>query len=166
MHPETEDVVRDIQDALTRLGVNDETLTPTQKRSLDERGYVVLEGVIAPEWLEPLRDAYESLMNKAASVQPHGREAGTRRLFDLENQGELFDGIYTHPSVLAAAYNIFGRDFRFVTLNGRDAEPGEGHQVLHRDWSGTGSTITDRLSRSTRRRKSCNPGSIGAATEN
>ena len=53
---------------------------------------------------------------------------------DLINKGEVFDRIYTHPKVLAAVYHVLGREFKFSSLNGRDALPGYGQQGFHADW--------------------------------
>lgn len=124
----------DIKQMLAGLGVTDDTLSATETNTLSEQGYIVFENLIAADQLEALRDKYETLMANIAGTVAHQREAGTRRLFDLENQGEEFDAMYTMPKVLAAVYQLIGRDFRFVTLNGRDAVPGEGHQSLHADW--------------------------------
>ncbi|QHW32992.1 phytanoyl-CoA dioxygenase family protein [Paenibacillus rhizovicinus] len=123
-----------IQEMLVSLGVHEQTLSETEKQTLSERGFIVFERLIGEEQLEALRERYEALMAKSAGTIAHQREAGTRRLFDLENQGPEFDAMYVMPKVLAAVWHLLGRDFRFVTLNGRDAVPGEGLQALHSDW--------------------------------
>ncbi|SFS68493.1 phytanoyl-CoA dioxygenase family protein [Paenibacillus sp. BC26] len=124
----------DMHQMLEELGVTADTLSVEDKRTLDEHGYIVFERVISEEWLSELREKYEELMAKAAGTIAHQREAGTRRLFDLENQGHVFDGLYTLPKVVASVAYLIKREFKFVTLNGRDAVPGEGHQSLHSDW--------------------------------
>ncbi|MBM7565106.1 phytanoyl-CoA dioxygenase family protein [Paenibacillus sacheonensis] len=124
----------DMHTMLKELGVEETTLSETEKRTLGEQGYIVFEELIGKEQLALLRDRYEDLMAKAAGTIAHQRENGTRRLFDLENQGPEFDAVYTMPKVLAAVAHLIGREFRFVTLNGRDAVPGEGLQHLHADW--------------------------------
>ncbi|WP_162462922.1 phytanoyl-CoA dioxygenase family protein [Paenibacillus psychroresistens] len=125
-----------IQEALAALGVFEDTLSTVEKRALDEQGYIVLPNAIEEKWFIRLRESYEELMHKEgqnAGKEVH-QEKGTRRLADLINKGEVFDGIYTHPQVLAAVNHIIGREFKVSATNGRDAIPGEGHQALHQDW--------------------------------
>lgn len=124
----------DMQQMLAELGVTEQTLTEQEKLTLDTQGYIVFHNLIDKQQLTELCDKYEELMSKSAGTIAHQREVGTRRLFDLENQGPVFDRIYTMPKVLAAVRHLIQREFKFVTLNGRDAVPGEGHQSLHADW--------------------------------
>jgi len=128
--------VQTIEQALEALGVTENTLSPEEKRALDEEGYVVFPDLIDPEWLEQLRNAFEALIEKEkdGTAFVFGREAGVRRLSDLINKGEVWDRIWLHPKMLAAAYHVIGRDFKVNSINARDALPGEGHQKLHADW--------------------------------
>ncbi|GCE29859.1 hypothetical protein KDA_53430 [Dictyobacter alpinus] len=122
--------------AMEELGVTSTTLSDEEKRLLDEQGYVLFPHLIDEVWLQQLRAKYEELMEKegqSAGMEVH-QENGTRRLSDLVNKGEVFDGIYTHPKLLAAVFHIIGCEFKLSSLNGRDAIPGEGHQSLHADW--------------------------------
>ncbi|RAP73405.1 phytanoyl-CoA dioxygenase family protein [Paenibacillus montanisoli] len=124
------------EQALKELGVTDDLLTEEEWRSLDEKGFVLFEGLIDEAWAERMRERYEQLMEQEgdkAGLEVH-QEAGTRRLSDLANKGEVFDGTYTHPKVLAAVKQILKRPFKVSSMNGRDAEPGSGHQALHADW--------------------------------
>lgn len=128
--------ITNIEDALRQLGVTGNTLSEAEKDSLDRNGFVLLPGLIEPSWLEELRQAYEDLMTKEgaqAGIEVH-QEAGTRRLSDLVNKGQVFDRIYTHPKVLAGVYHVLRRQFKLSSLNGRDALPGYGHQGFHADW--------------------------------
>ena len=120
----------DMHTMLKELGVEETTLSETEKGTLGEQGYIVFEELIGKEQLALLRDRYEDLMAKAAGTIAHQRENGTRRLFDLENQGPEFDAVYTMPKVLAAVAHLIGREFRFVTLNGRDAVRDEGLSIV------------------------------------
>jgi ectoine hydroxylase-related dioxygenase (phytanoyl-CoA dioxygenase family) len=63
------------------------------------------------------------------------QEKGTQRLSDLVNKGSIYDGIWMHPRLLAATHYILKRDYKLLSLNARDALPGQGHQDLHADWS-------------------------------
>jgi ectoine hydroxylase-related dioxygenase (phytanoyl-CoA dioxygenase family) len=129
-------VSQNIQTALAALGADEAVLSSAEKKSLDERGFAVFEGVLDAGWLQRLRATYEALMAKEganAGKEVH-QEEGTRRLADLVNKGEVFDGIYTHPRILAAVHWILKRDFKLSSLNARDAVPGFGQQTLHADW--------------------------------
>lgn len=124
------------QEALTALGVTQNTLTEQEKRALDENGFVVFYNVLHAEQIAELRHHYEYLMDKegqSAGLEVH-QEVGTRRLADLVNKGAIFDSLYVNPRVLAAVYHVLQREFKLSSLNARDAIPGEGNQALHADW--------------------------------
>ncbi|MFZ4658957.1 MAG: phytanoyl-CoA dioxygenase family protein [Caldilineaceae bacterium] len=124
--------------ALAACGVTTTTLTPQQCAELDEQGYTVFPNVIDAVWLASLRDAFERIT--ATEGENAGKEVnqvpGIRRLADLVNKGAMFDGIYTHPLVLAAANRVIGRPFKLHSINGHDPLPGHGQQALHPDWGG------------------------------
>ncbi|MEZ4867216.1 MAG: phytanoyl-CoA dioxygenase family protein [Caldilineaceae bacterium] len=123
---------------LSTLGVTAETLSAQERAELDQQGYTVFPNVIDAAWLTALRDAFEQIT--ATEGEEAGKEvnqmAGIRRLADLVNKGEVFDRIYTHPLVLAAARYVIGRPFKVHSLNGHDPLPGHGQQALHPDWGG------------------------------
>jgi len=128
-----------IEAALANCGVTDHTLAQQQKNELDELGFTIFYDVIDAAWLTKLRARFEELTiqegDKAGSevsINP-----GIRRLADLVNKGQVFDKIYTHPIVLAAAYHVIQRPFKLVSLNGHDPLPGHGQQKLHSDFGGT-----------------------------
>lgn len=124
--------------ALAACGVTATTLTPAQQHELDTQGFTVFPNVIDSAWLAALRDAFEAIT--AAEGENAGKEvnqvAGVRRLADLVNKGEVFDRIYTHPLVLAAARHVIGRPFKLHSINGHDPLPGHGQQAMHPDWGG------------------------------
>jgi len=122
-----------IEDVLKECGVTDATLAPAEKDSLDRNGYVVLPGVIDADWLAALRKAFE---NATGESQPtaNDKQSGTRQANDLIQKDEAFDGVLTHPKILAAAYHALRRSFKVLVLGGRDPLPGYGLQGLHNDW--------------------------------
>jgi ectoine hydroxylase-related dioxygenase (phytanoyl-CoA dioxygenase family) len=125
-----------IQECLAALGVTEHTLNRDEKASLDANGFLLLHKVMDKAWLESLRVKYEELMAKEgaeAGKEVH-QEKGTRRLADLVNKGQVFDRMWSHPKVLAAAFHVLKREFKLSSLNARDAMPGDGHQGLHADW--------------------------------
>jgi ectoine hydroxylase-related dioxygenase (phytanoyl-CoA dioxygenase family) len=125
-----------IQDVLAFFGVTNTTLTPDEKRSLDEDGFVIFYDFIPPDLLQRMRDVFEELMGREGSDagKEFRQEVGARRLANLVNKDPVFDVCYTHPKMLAVAYHVIGREFKLHSINGRDALPGEGHQALHADW--------------------------------
>jgi len=132
-----EAAVNGIEDALRQCGVTETTLAPGEKDALDRHGYLLLPAVMDAVWLEQLRVTFEGALGEGrqtANVQ----QSGTRHLGDLANKDEAFDGVYTHPKVLAAVYHVLGRSFRVLHLSGRDPLPGYGQQGLHADWTQRG----------------------------
>jgi ectoine hydroxylase-related dioxygenase (phytanoyl-CoA dioxygenase family) len=125
-----------IEEALAFFGVTQTTLSSEEKRSLDEMGYIIYPNLLDKAWVDRLRETFERLVREegARAGSEFNQENGACRLADLVNKGEVFDGSYTHPKVLAAAYHVIGRAFKITSINGRDALPGSGHQALHADW--------------------------------
>ena len=126
----------DMERCLDALGVRPGLLPASQREELDQRGYVVLGRLLDDEWLTLLRQHFEELIaaeGDQAGLEAH-QEEGARRLGNLIDKGEVFDGIWTHPLLLAAIHQVIARPFKLSSLNGRDALPGAGHQALHADW--------------------------------
>jgi ectoine hydroxylase-related dioxygenase (phytanoyl-CoA dioxygenase family) len=116
-------------------GFSAQPLDSTQIAQLDEQGFTVLENIIDPDWIEPLRQAFETIY--AAEGTEAGKEVaqmeGVRRLADLVNKGEVFDQVYLQPTLLTAVYHILQRSFKLHSLNGHDPLHGHGMQTLHAD---------------------------------
>jgi ectoine hydroxylase-related dioxygenase (phytanoyl-CoA dioxygenase family) len=125
--------VNSIEDALSRLGVTADTLSPAEKRALDERGYLIFPQAIENVWLKQLRAAFEQVSSRQGRAAG-SQQSGTLHLKDLVNEGDVFKGVYTHPKLLAAAYHVIGRPFGLFQLSGRAPLPGYGQQGLHTDW--------------------------------
>ncbi len=126
-----------MQTALEELRVRDDTLSEAEKQQLDRDGFLPLTDVLAAEHLAALQARVDALMRaegEEAGTEFH-QEAGTERLSDLVNKGDVFDVCYTHPRVLASIAHVLSADFKLSSLNYRAALPGHGHQALHADWS-------------------------------
>jgi ectoine hydroxylase-related dioxygenase (phytanoyl-CoA dioxygenase family) len=124
----------DARSALADLGVG--PLDPTIATSLDRDGYAVVPGVLDEAQLDAVRARLAELTvaeGEQAGIEVH-QEAGTARLSDLVNKGEVFDIFYTHPVVLAGIAHVLDGDLKLSSLNSRAALPGQGHQALHADW--------------------------------
>ncbi len=122
----------DFETVLRALGVTESTLTPAQRKSLDEEGYFVAPGLIPPDELQQFRATFEDQSRKQSSNLQNAA-SGTRHLNGLAG-GRLFQRIYTHPKLLAAVWQVLKRPFRLGELQGRDPLPGYGQQGLHADW--------------------------------
>jgi ectoine hydroxylase-related dioxygenase (phytanoyl-CoA dioxygenase family) len=123
---------------LLHLGLPDRPLSATQQQQLDGQGFTMLPKVIDTDWLARLRTAFDEIHE--AEGEYAGKEVaqveGARRLADLVNKGDVFDGIYIHPQLLAAVWHVIQRPFKLHSVNGHDPLPGYGQQALHTDWGG------------------------------
>jgi ectoine hydroxylase-related dioxygenase (phytanoyl-CoA dioxygenase family) len=122
-----------IEDVLREHNVTEATLSASEKESLDRIGYVVLPDVIDAGWLERLRAAFERAVAPEQTTT-NSKQSGTRHAGELIQKDEAFDGVLTHPKILAATYHVLRRSFKVLTLGGRDPLPGYGQQALHTDW--------------------------------
>ncbi len=112
---------------LASLGVNDRTLSESQRWALDEAGYLILPGVIDAGSVPRLREAFDRACD-AEGIPPRG----TRHPRDLLAHDPGFARFLTHPALLASALHVLGRPFR-AGMAGRDPMPGFGQQGLHID---------------------------------
>jgi len=106
------------------------------RRELDERGFVRLEGFIAPERRRRLEGRIQALY--AAEGQSAGgefkREPGARRLANLVDKGEIFVACIVEPEVLEYVGHVLGSRFKLSSLNARSADPrNQESQPLHVD---------------------------------
>jgi len=120
---------------LIERGFSVPPLSTAQIDELDKQGFTVLDNIIGPDWLEPLRQAFDRI--HAAEGKEAGKEVaqmdGVRRLADLVNKDEAFDRVYLQPTLLAIVYHILRRPFKLHSLNGHDPLRGHGMQTLHAD---------------------------------
>jgi ectoine hydroxylase-related dioxygenase (phytanoyl-CoA dioxygenase family) len=126
----------DTQTALQNLGVTEATLTRSEKDFLDENGFLFLPGILAPAQVEAIRARLDELLaaEKGNAGKEFDQEAGTARLANLVDKGEVFRVCFTHPRVLAALAHVLEGDMKLSSLNSRAALPGKGLQGLHADW--------------------------------
>src|SRR5215471_17862410 len=111
------------------------TLSATDRRALDERGYLILEDVFSVELLARLRWRVEELFAEegAAAGAEFKQEPGCRRLANLVDKGDVFREVIAHPRALAYVRQVLGPDLKLSSLNARAADPGGGAQPLHAD---------------------------------
>lgn len=127
-----------IQDALSALGVREDTLTQAEKDQLDRDGYLPLYNILTPAQIQQFRDRLDELISEEgekAGLEVH-QEAGTDRLSDLVNKDPMFEICFTNPRLLAGISHVIKGEFKLSSLNSRAALPGQGLQGLHADWHG------------------------------
>lgn len=125
-----------VSDALATLGVRPDTLTQAERDQLDRDGFLFLPDILTAKQVNALNGRLAELLTEEgdkAGTEVH-QEAGTDRLSDLVNKGEVFEVCFTHPRVLAAIAHVLGNDLKLSSLNARAALPGQGLQALHADW--------------------------------
>jgi ectoine hydroxylase-related dioxygenase (phytanoyl-CoA dioxygenase family) len=123
-------------EALAALNVTPDLLSDQERDFLDAQGYLPLPGVLSDALVRDLRQRFDELVaeeGETAGTEVH-QEAGTNRLSNLVNKGDIFEICFTHPRVLAAISHVLGSELRLSSLNGRAALPGHGLQGLHADW--------------------------------
>ena len=120
---------------LSALGAN-QTLSPAQLDELEKKGYVVIHDVLDKDWLEDMRAAFESLVEKEGDnlAVEHHQEATATRIANMINKGTVWEKAWAHPLILSVCRHIFQGSFKVSSLNGREALHHGGHQPLHADW--------------------------------
>ena len=114
------------------------SLSEQDRRSLDEKGFLVLEDFMGAELLGALRQRVAELFaeegDRAGSeFKP---EPGCLRLANLVDKGEVFRHIICLPRVLECMSHVLGPAFKLSSLNARSVPGhGAGGQPLHCDMS-------------------------------
>lgn len=114
------------------------TLTPQQKSTLDERGYLLFDGIATTERIAALKARIVELFDEEGENAggEFMQEAGSLRLANLVDKGEVFRRAIAVPEVLAAIAHILGPEFKLSSLNARSANPrNDTVQPLHVDMS-------------------------------
>ena len=103
---------------------------------LDERGFVVLEKFIDPDWLANLQQATKRQfeIEGAEAGSEFKTETGSRRLANLVNKGEVFQRVVADSRLHDFVELVLGAEFKLSSLNARSADPhNEISQPLHAD---------------------------------
>jgi hypothetical protein len=111
-------------------------LTDADRRQLDEEGYLVLPGLMAPELLGALRRRIEELFDEEGALagSEFKQEPEARRLANLVDKGEIFEDVILTPRVLECMAHILGARFKLSSLNARSTDPHSASgQPLHAD---------------------------------
>lgn len=112
------------------------TMTEAEQRQLEREGYVVLPGFMDAKLLEALIERTEELYAKEGerAGAEFKLEAGSRRLANLLDKGEVFQRVVAEPRILEYVKAALGPDFKLSSLNARSVNPHWDHcQPLHCD---------------------------------
>jgi len=120
--------------ALRALGLVGDELTPEWRRSLDEQGYFVVEGVYSKAECREMAEEFDRLI--AIELDRGGHEVhvepGAPRVSNIFNKTAVYDRCLECKPLLAAAQHLLG-EFKIHGANLRDPLLGQGHQDLHAD---------------------------------
>lgn len=150
--------INQITDVLAETGVTSTTLDEEAKKSLDQRGFAVLNQFMEADLLDSLRTEFEKVMqregyedgrvldkNEEESMgdkiarqfnkdeELHYDITGERKVDNLVNKGKEFEQIYIKPALLGAVYHIYQEDFKLSGLFAEEAVSGEGETDLISD---------------------------------
>ena len=111
-------------------------LTDSAKQQLEQQGYLILAGFLAPAEVARFNARIE-LLFAAEGTQAGGEfksEPGARRLANCVDKGEIFEQVIETPAVLECMEFVLGTEFKLSSLNVRSANPhNQTAQPLHAD---------------------------------
>lgn len=111
-------------------------MTAAERLSLDTDGYVVLERYLDSALLERTRSRVEELYEQEGenAGSEFRKEAGSRRLANLVDKGEIFERLIAMPEILERVGYVLGEKFKLSSFNARSADPHSNEpQPLHCD---------------------------------
>jgi ectoine hydroxylase-related dioxygenase (phytanoyl-CoA dioxygenase family) len=111
-------------------------MTTAEREALDTSGYVVLERFLDPNLLEQVRARVEELHEQEGenAGAEFRKEAGSRRLANLVDKGEVFERLIAMPEILERVGYVLGNNFKLSSFNARSADPYSNEpQPLHCD---------------------------------
>lgn len=110
-------------------------MTPSDRESLDRKGFLIVPDALPPVLAATMASRLDALAAEEGdnAGKDFQVEKGATRLGTLINKDPVFDLCFLHPRALAAVNYLLRGDFGLSSITGRAAQPGEGHQALHRD---------------------------------
>ena len=120
-----------MSDWFNTLGAGQE-LPAHAASELEERGFVVLPGVVAAASMERLTTAYTEAVTSAAGDDIRVGSTSTK-VSDFVNRGAAFDNLYLFPPLLEACCQVIGGPFKLSSFHARTLRPGAHAQELHVD---------------------------------
>ncbi|MFA5122329.1 phytanoyl-CoA dioxygenase family protein [Zavarzinia sp.] len=107
-------------------------------RSLDEQGFCLIEDLIAPELVAALERRLDEQARAEREIAPPAADdaqldGSNQYVYALVNKGDVFVDLVLHPTILALAEHVLGRDFLLSASDGILAHPGGSLMPLHSD---------------------------------
>lgn len=140
------DIIKDTKELFQILNISKRTLSNEQKKSLNERGFVVIPPTsYMLENLTTLNSAADELIKKENDKGGwEGKEKfykkgkffdpGAHRLGNLIEKHKVFRDLILIPEILAASYEVVQFDIKVAGLNLRNPLKDSGDQGIHMDW--------------------------------
>lgn len=121
---------------LDALGADLDLLSIEQKEELDTNGFILIEDMIDPLWVEKMKIRFDEISKEEGenAAKEHHKEKGAPRVANLVNKGTVWEKVWSHPLLLSACRYLMGDEFKVSSLNGREPNPGGGLQPIHGDW--------------------------------
>src|ERR1051326_18538 len=100
-------------------------LTDAERQQLNERGYLVLAGLMSPQLPHSLRERVEALFREEGEQagSEFKQEPGAKRLANLVNKGRIFEEVILTPIILECMAHVLGPKFKLSSLNVRSTNP-------------------------------------------
>ncbi len=111
-------------------------LTAIERQQLDEAGYIVLPDFMGPALLDSLRRRVDELFREEGdrAGAEFKQEAGSRRLANLVDKGEVFQHVAGMPRLLDYVGHVLGPNHKLSSMNVRSVNPfADDSQPLHAD---------------------------------
>jgi phytanoyl-CoA dioxygenase PhyH len=120
--------------ALRELGVTGREMSEAQRRSLDENGFFIQEGVFTPAQCRVMAEEFDRLHAREGDKGGHEVhvEPGAPRVSDIFNKTDVYDCCLAIKPFLAGSHYLLG-EFKLHGANLRDPLQGRGQQDLHVD---------------------------------
>ena len=100
-------------------------------RELDDVGFVVVPGPVAPPQLSRLRAVYDAAVS-AADPADFNSGRTTTRVSDFVNRAPDFDGLYVYQPILEACCHVIGAPFHLSTMHARAVNPADARRTSTR----------------------------------
>jgi ectoine hydroxylase-related dioxygenase (phytanoyl-CoA dioxygenase family) len=110
-----------------------DTLLPQVLADLERDGYAVAERLLPPEEAAAVRAGLRDVLDRTPTGRNDFEGFSTRRIYALFAKTRAFDGLATHPLLLAVLDKVLGPSYQLSAPTGIEIGPGEKAQVLHTD---------------------------------
>jgi len=111
----------------------DGTLLARVLADLDRDGFAVVDRLLAPDDAAAVRAGLRDVLDRTPTGRNDFEGFSTRRIYALFAKTRAFDGLATHPLLLAVLDSVLGASYQLSAPTGIEIGPGEKAQFLHTD---------------------------------